>query len=94
MAVLREMGVSAEQIDAGEALAPTTAPLGKTPVEAATIQVEGGVRLGWVPRDEADRYRALIERHFDDLFCETDTGYRPRIALEARELLITWEPPS
>lgn len=91
MAVLREMGISAEQIDAGEALAPTTAPFGKTPAEATKIQVEGGVRLGWVPRSEADRYRALIEQHFDDLFCETDSGYRPRIALDARELLITWE---
>lgn len=90
--VLHEMNIAVELIDAGEALAPATAPVGKTLEEATTIQVEGGVRLGWVRPDEADRYRDLVREHFDELFAETDTGYRPRVALGARELIITWEP--
>jgi SAM-dependent methyltransferase len=91
LTVLREMDLPAELVDAGDALAPATAPIGKTRADAARIQVEGGVRLGWVRPDEADRYAALIEQHFDELYAETDDGYRPRVALGARELLITWE---
>jgi SAM-dependent methyltransferase len=91
LAVLHEMDIPAELVDAGEARAPVTAPIGKTPAEAATIHVEGGVRLGWVQPDETERYRGLIDQHFDELFAKTDTGYRPRVAVGARELIITWE---
>jgi SAM-dependent methyltransferase len=91
LAVLHEMNIPAELIDAGEALAPATAPLGKTPEEAAKIQVEGGMRLGWVHPDEAAKLGSLIEEHFDELYAETHDGYRPRVAVGARELIITWE---
>jgi hypothetical protein len=91
LAVLHEMNIPAELIDAGEALAPATAPLGKTPQEAAKIQVEGGMRLGWVRPEEATKLSNLIEEHFDELYAETDDGYRPRVAVGARELIITWE---
>lgn len=91
LAVLRALDIPAEVVDAGEALAPSTAPVGKTPQEATEIHVRGGVALGWVLPGEAARCRALITEHFDSLFAPTDLGYRPRVALGARELIITWE---
>lgn len=91
LAALRAMNIPAELIDAGPALAPTTAPVGKTPDEAADIQVRGGLALGWVRPDEGERYRTLIHEHFDDLFTLTDQGYRPHVAVGAREVIITWE---
>jgi hypothetical protein len=42
-------------------------------------------------RGEADRASALFHEHFDDLFVETDKGFRRRSGLDARELIITWE---
>jgi hypothetical protein len=92
LAALSELGIAAELIDLGEAALPATAPAGKTPEDAIKIQAEGGIRLGWIRRDEAERYTDLITQHFDDLFVKTDDGYRQRTALGARELMITWEP--
>ena len=91
LAVLKEMAIPAELIDLGEAALPATAPAGKTPEDAIKIQVEGGIRLGWVRPDESERYAELLHSRFDDLFAPTDDGYRQRTALGARELIITWE---
>jgi hypothetical protein len=70
---------------------PATAPIGGTPEDAVRIEVEGGVRLGWMTREEADRANKLFLDNFDDLFVETDNGYRRRSGLDARELIVTWE---
>jgi SAM-dependent methyltransferase len=91
LAVLKELAIPAELLDLGDAPTPATAPAAKTPEEAIKIQVEGGVRLGWIRREEADRYAELIRARFDELFALTDDGYRQRTALGARELIITWE---
>lgn len=91
LAALAAIGIAADVVDAGPALAPTTAPVGKTPEEAIDIHVRGGLALGWVRPDEAGRYRGLIHEHFDDLFALTDVGYRPHVAVGAREIIITWE---
>jgi hypothetical protein len=32
-----------------------------------------------------------LHERFDDLFAETEKGYRRRSGLDARELIITWE---
>jgi hypothetical protein len=91
LAVLREMAIPAELVDLGEAAPPVTAPSAKTPDEAIKVQTEGSVRLGWLRRDETERYTELLREHFDELFARTDDGYRQRTALGARELIITWE---
>jgi 2-polyprenyl-3-methyl-5-hydroxy-6-metoxy-1,4-benzoquinol methylase len=91
LAALREMAIPAELVDLGEAMAPVTAPAGKTPEEAISFQVEGGIRLGWLQRDEADQYAALMRPRFDKLFALSDGVYRQRTAIGARDLIITWE---
>lgn len=93
LAVLDELGIAAELIDTGPAPAPATAPVGKTRDEAVRIELEAAVRGGWLKEDGVDRVRGLVLEHFDELFAETDDGFRRRSALDARELLITWETP-
>lgn len=91
LAVLGEMGIHPEMIDAGPASLAVTAPAAATREETAKNQVDGATRLGWVHADEAERYRDVILAHFDELFASTEQGYRPRNTLDTRELLITWE---
>lgn len=91
LAVLTEMGIAAKLIDVGPALLPATAPAGKTPGDAIRIEVGGAVRAGWLKDDEQERLAGLIDKHFHELFAETNEGFRRRNALAARELLITWE---
>ncbi len=91
LAVLKELGIEAELIDTGPALLPATAPAAKTREDAIRIEVEGAVRAGWLREEEKERLDGLIAERFDELFAETPDGYRRRIALDARELLITWE---
>jgi SAM-dependent methyltransferase len=90
--VLQELGIDAELIDIGPAMLPATAPAGKTRDEAIGIELEGAVRGGWLRESERDDLRQALKQRFDELFVETPDGYRRRVALEARELLITWEP--
>ena len=91
LAVLAEMGVNPEVIDAGVAPPPATAPAGSSPEDVVRLEVESGIRLGWMKREEADRATALLHERFDELFAETEKGYRRRSGLDARELIITWE---
>lgn len=91
LAVLTEMGISPEVIDSGVAPPPVTAPIGATREDAVRIEVEGGVRLGWMNRDEVERATALFLDNFGDLFVETEHGFRRRNELDSRELIITWE---
>ena len=89
--VLTEMNISPEVVDNGLAPPPATAPIGSTREEAVRIEVEGGVALGWMSRDEAERATALFIEHFDELFVQTEQGIRRRSGLDVRELIITWE---
>jgi SAM-dependent methyltransferase len=88
---LEELGINAELIDAGDAQPPAAVPLAKTRDDAVRNEVEGGIRLGWMKPDEAERAAELFHKHFDDLLVETPDGFRRRNALDARELIITWE---
>ncbi|HEX9641362.1 MAG TPA: class I SAM-dependent methyltransferase [Candidatus Krumholzibacteria bacterium] len=94
LAVLSEMGVAADLIDVGPALLPATAPAGKTREDAIRIEVDGAVRGGWLKEEEKERLGAMIEQRFDELLAKTPEGFRRRIALHARDLLITWETES
>jgi hypothetical protein len=91
LAVLKERALPAELVDLGEAMMPATMPVGKTPDDAIRLQAEGGVRLGWLRKDDVERFTELLRTRFDELFARTDDGYRPRMALGARDLIITWE---
>jgi SAM-dependent methyltransferase len=93
LAVLKEMAISADLLDLGDSPTPATAPAGKTPEDAIRIQTEGSIRLGWLRREETERYMQLLRERFDELFALGDDGYRQRTALGVRELLITWETP-
>jgi SAM-dependent methyltransferase len=88
--VLDEMGIAAELIDVGPALAPATMPPAPTPEDAARAEVEGAVRGGWLKDDRREELHRFIDERFDELFVQTDGGYRRRSAAAARELLITW----
>jgi hypothetical protein len=91
-AVLREVGIGAEVVDAGEAPLPATAPpLGTAREDLVRLEVEGGMRLGWIKSGEAAMATARISDAFDDLYVETPQGFRRRVALGARDLIITWE---
>jgi hypothetical protein len=91
LAVLAEMGIRPEKIDSGVAPPPATAPIGRTRDDAVRIEVEGGIRLGWMKRDDADRAGRAFLDNFDELFVETEQGFRRRSGLDAREIIITWE---
>ncbi|HEX5479528.1 MAG TPA: class I SAM-dependent methyltransferase [Dehalococcoidia bacterium] len=93
-AVLAEMRIDADVIDAGPANLAVTAPTASGREETVKGQVDGALRLGWLRSDEADAYRDVLDQHFDELFAETEQGYRPRNTLDTRELLITWETAS
>jgi len=91
LAVLDEIGIVADVIDAGPAIAPATAGTGASRDDIVRSEVESAVRLGWMKRAEADRASALFHERFNDLFVETDKGFRRRSGVDARELIITWE---
>ena len=91
LAVLREMGIDAELIDAGPANLAVTAPVASSREETVKSQVEGARRLGWLRAEEAEQYAQVLSEHFDEMFASTEQGYRPRNTLDTRELLITWE---
>lgn len=93
LAVLAEMRINPEVIDNGIAPPPATAPVAATREDAVQIEVEGGMRLGWIKRDDAERASALFLDHFDDLYVGTEQGLRRRSGIDARELIITWETP-
>ena len=48
--------------------------------------------LGWQRQLDANSTRALLDRHFDDLFVQTRNGFHVRWPDTVRELLITWQP--
>lgn len=91
LAVLAEMGIDAELIDVAPAALPATFPIGQTPEDAVKFEVEAAVRAGWLKKEDGDRLAGLVEQHFDELFAKTERGYMRRVALDARDLLITWE---
>jgi SAM-dependent methyltransferase len=91
LAVLKELSLSAELVDLGEAMMPATMPVGKTPEDAIKLQAEGGLRLGWLRKQDVDRFSELVKSRFDELYALAGDGYRPRGALGARDLVITWE---
>jgi SAM-dependent methyltransferase len=84
--VLEEMGIDAQVIEIGSAWARR--PLPKTREEA----IKNELGLGWVRPDDINRARDLFNKHFDELFVETPTGFARREAEGVRELMITWEP--
>lgn len=91
LAVLGELGIAAELIDLGPAAAPTTLGIGQTREDTARLETEAAVRMGWLADDDQARLAGLIEQHFDELFVKTERGFWRRNALDARDLLITWE---
>jgi hypothetical protein len=92
LAVLKELSLPAQLVDLGEAMMPATMPVGKTPDEAIKLQSEGGVRLGWLRKDEVQSFTDQLRTRFDEFYALAGDGYRPRMALGARDLIITWEP--
>jgi len=91
LAVLEELGIAAEVIDIGPAAATATAGVAATREDAIRNEVEAAVKAGWLHAADGQRLGKLIDDHFDDLFAETERGFWRRSALEARDLLITWE---
>ncbi len=90
MAVLDEMDLPAELVDLGPAAASATAVPAKTRQDAIRIEIEWGRRAAWLGRADPDRLADQLAQHFDELFAETSDGYVRRCALNARDLLITW----
>ena len=45
----------------------------------------------WLPPQDEERMRHLVETHFQTLFASDNDGLRPLWRADARELLITWE---
>ncbi len=91
LSVLNEVGISAEVIDVGPAAAPATMTVGQTREETVRFELESAVKAGWLKADDVERVRPLAEQHFDELFAKTERGFWRRSALDARDLLITWE---
>ncbi len=91
MDVLKEMGVTAELIDAGPATVSATALVRKTHDDAIKGEVEAAERMGWLGSVAPERLGELIDQHFDELLVKTDSGYLRRGVIDARDLLITWE---
>jgi SAM-dependent methyltransferase len=91
LAVLKELSLRPELVDLGEAQLPVTMPVGKTPEEAIQLQGESGLRLGWLRKDDVERFKGLVRARFDELFAASGDGYRPRMGLGVRDLIITWE---
>jgi ubiquinone/menaquinone biosynthesis C-methylase UbiE len=85
VAVLHELRITPEVIDTGPASARR--PLAQTR-EAA---VENELVQGWVRREDFERAREAITKHFEELFVETPQGFARRSGEGARELMITWE---
>lgn len=89
--VLEEMGIDAEVVDVGPAGLPATFKMGQTREEAVAFEVErAGQGTGLKPGDEG-RLAKLLEEHFDELYAQTDQGYKRKNMLDTRDLLITWE---
>jgi hypothetical protein len=93
LSVLDELGIAAELIDVGPAAAPATLTIGTTREEAIRSELESSVRAGWLRQEDTERLGRLIDQRFDELFAETDRGFWRRSAVDARDLLITWEMP-
>jgi hypothetical protein len=91
LSVLDEMDIAPEVIDIGPAAAPATLSIGTTREDAVRFETEGLVRAGWLRPEATERVSRLFDEHFDELFVETDKGFWRRSALDARDLLITWE---
>jgi len=91
LAVLDEMGIAAELIDVGPAAATATVGVAATREDAIRNEVEASVKAGWLRAEDGARLSKLIDEHFDELFAETERGFWRRSALDARDLLITWE---
>jgi hypothetical protein len=90
-AVLAELGIDAELIDIGPAMLPATFELGATEEDAVKGELDSALRAGWLSQGDADRAGKLLHRRFADLFVKTERGYMRRSAVDARDLLITWE---
>jgi hypothetical protein len=93
LSVLRDMNIAAELIDAGPAAAPATVTVASTREDAIRFELESAVKAGWLQEDQVERVRPLADQHFDELFAKTERGFWRRSALDARDLLITWETP-
>jgi hypothetical protein len=91
LAVLEESSVRTELVDLGEAMSSATMRIGKTPDEAIKLQTESGMRLGWLRKEEVERFQQSLRSSFDELFAPSGGGYLPRTALGGRDLIITWE---
>ena len=88
--VLEELGISAETIDIGPA-APATREPATTREDAVRSEVDAAIKGNWLREEDSDRLGWLIGEHFDELFADTERGYWRRSAIDARDLLITWE---
>jgi hypothetical protein len=92
MAVLEALGIRAELVDIGPAQTPSTiGTIGKTREDAVRIELDGGIRVGWLREEDRERVGRLLEDNFDSLLVETPDGFRRRNAVDAREFFITWE---
>ena len=45
----------------------------------------------WLPPEDQDRARSLIEANFDKLYEEICEGLRPLWPIQSHDILITWE---
>jgi hypothetical protein len=91
LSALNELGIVAELIDAGPAIASATATIGKTREDAIAGEIESAKKAGWLGSVAPKRLGELIDQHFDELLVETDKGFLRRCVVDARDLLITWE---
>lgn len=91
LSLLSEMGIEAELIDCGPAIASATATIGKTRQDAIRNEVESAIKAGWLGGVAPERLGELINQHFGELLVETDKGFLRRCVVDARALLITWE---
>lgn len=89
--VLKELGIAAETVDVGPAAAPATLKIGQTREETIEIEVENASRVIGLREGDERRLAKAIDQRFDELFVRTERGFWRRNAVDARDLLITWE---
>jgi hypothetical protein len=89
--VLEELGIAAETVDIGPAEKPATLKIGQTRDEAIQIEVENASRSGGLKAGNEARLAKAIAERFEELFVKTERGFWRRSAVDARDLLITWE---
>jgi hypothetical protein len=53
--------------------------------------VEMALQGGWLPPEDRERARSVLDAHYHTLFSETPAGIQPLWPPVTRELLITWE---